>query len=69
MKLVTDMGRIFRMSDRSYKRMLRAIANEEDVPTWETLGAKFLGNVACDTTDLGPEDAKFYLDSTKEASS
>lgn len=65
MKLVTYMGEVYRMSDRSYTRMLRAIAAGKESPTFAELKAKSLGVLACNTTDMDAETAQYYLERHK----
>ena len=61
MKIVVDMGQVYCMSDGAYRRMLTALAEGKESPTWRELKAKRLGEVACDTTDMEAEDARRHL--------
>ncbi len=60
-RLVVHFGTVYRMSRRSYLRMLAAVAKGKESPTWEELGAKRVGRINCDTTDLGAREANYWL--------
>ena len=61
MKLVRDEGLVYRLSDKSYKRMVTAIAKGEAFVGYEALGAKCLGCIAFHATDAGPMDGAYAL--------
>lgn len=60
MRLVESYGEVYRMSRRSYRKMLRAIANGTAL-TWAELGAKRIGRVDANTTDMSKREAAYYL--------
>jgi hypothetical protein len=62
MKLVQQFGVVYKMSDRAYKRMLKVMSeNDGTGPTWDELGAKCLGYIDLNTTDITAERAKEAL--------
>lgn len=61
MKYVVHYGDIWKMSDLSYLRMLKAIAKYGKSPTWKELRAKKIGHVSLDVTDVDQASAKFAL--------
>jgi hypothetical protein len=65
-RLVLHRGAIYRMPKRSYLRMLRAVSEGVERPTWEELGAKCLGGIDCDTADLDDAEAILLMVAEKE---
>lgn len=64
MKYATNMGGVWRLSDRSYRRLLRAIANDEEFDL-DKLG-KLVAEDPTDVTDMDAGEAKSILESLKE---
>jgi hypothetical protein len=64
MKLVTNMGYVYRLSDKAYRRVLRLISTDQafDLEKEGTL----LGYVEEDLTDLSSEEAGEKLETQRE---
>jgi hypothetical protein len=60
MKYISDMGYVYRLSERSYVKLLRTIAAGEDRQL-DTLGT-LLCTLDKNITDLSAEDAQMELD-------
>lgn len=58
--LVTQMGEVYRVSKRNYKRLMRVLADDFH-PVMAQYG-KSLGVIEQDITDLSAEDAKDILE-------
>lgn len=66
MKPVVRYGDVYRLSDRSYKRMLKAFAEGKESPSWEELRGKLLGRISMNVTDgVDTEEAKMLLASMR----
>ena len=61
MKLVRDGGLVYQLSDKSYKRMVTAIAKGEAFVGYEALGGKYLGQISFNATDARPMDGAYAL--------
>ena len=64
MRYVSVMGGLWRLSERAYLKMLRALAKEQEV-SLNVIG-KYLGEV-CRHTDTTPEQAKEELKEIRES--
>ena len=60
MRLVIDMGAVYKLSDKAYLEVLRRIARNESYNLHE-IGGKFLGNLTSHLTDMRSEDARDTL--------
>jgi hypothetical protein len=60
MRYVVDMGYIYRLNERNYRRMLQQIAEGETVNLL-TLG-KLVGGIDRNITDMDADDAQMELD-------
>ena len=64
MKYVSSWGLVYRLSDRNYRKLLRAIVAGRDTGTVLTaLGAQVVCTISSDLTDMTPEDASLELES------
>lgn len=62
-KLVANMGAIYRVSDRAYRRILKQIVAEENYDLDKE--GKFIGYFERNLTDMDAEEAQSILDDLK----
>jgi len=60
MKIISQMGYLYRLSDRNYRKLLVAIAHEQPYDL-DQLGKPY-GSIDKNITDLQPGDAQMELD-------
>lgn len=62
MKLVSNMGMVYRLTNKNYDRLLRAIADGEKDSFNLALNATFVGIIIANITNMTADDAKDLLE-------
>lgn len=65
MKLVTNMGYVFRLSEKAYRRVLRKIAQEKEFDLYKE--GTCLGYIQENVTDMSAEEAADLLEDERKA--
>jgi hypothetical protein len=60
MKIVTNMGYVYRLSEKAYRRVLRQISQDKNIDLDKE--GTLLGCIESDVTDLSAEEAKDLLE-------
>ena len=58
MKVITQMGAVYKVTDKAYKSIMLMISTEQEFNLNKVTGAKFVGFIDQNITDMSPGDAQ-----------